>query len=390
MILPQLRLDVQISAHREQDEDYLVLHDPFDVAEGPIMLHADMFEVLAACDGMTSTSDLAQAAGVDPDGPEIHRVILFVRQLEELGFFEGGVAADRQQEVLRKWNSLASRPMTCAGQSYPEDPEQFEQFCRKDLGIRRWDGQAPSEMEVGALTPHIALIPHIDFRVAPKVYGEAFSAIAASPADLVVMIGTSHYWSDHPVIVSTKSFDTPLGQLPVIDHDLAIPEAGIAHKPEHSLELHAVALRYLWPDRDVAILPILVTSAIFEEGALEEWSKRIQDVVKRSGRTPIWLISGDLAHVGRKFGDPVPASEIIADVQDADRGLIDHLVKGALASYREEIESIDNAYRVCGYAPTVLALTCSELGSGRLCSYDVWHEEETQSAVSFAAIVWQK
>ncbi|MFM8770749.1 MAG: hypothetical protein ACKOE4_01800, partial [Candidatus Kapaibacterium sp.] len=117
MILPQLRMDVQISAHREQDDDYLVLHDPFDVADGPIMLHADMLEVLAACDGMTSTSDLAQAAGVDPDGAEIHRVILFVRQLEELGFFEGGVAAARQQEVLQEWNSLSSRPMTCAGQS---------------------------------------------------------------------------------------------------------------------------------------------------------------------------------------------------------------------------------------------------------------------------------
>ncbi|MFM8771068.1 MAG: AmmeMemoRadiSam system protein B, partial [Candidatus Kapaibacterium sp.] len=277
-----------------------------------------------------------------------------------------------------------------AGQSYPEDPEQFERFCREDLGIRRWDGQAPSQAEFGSSAPDVALIPHIDFRVAPKVYGDAFSAIASSAADLVVMIGTSHYWSDHPVIISNKPFETPLGPLPVIDHDLAIPEADIAHKPEHSLELHAVALRYLWPDRDVAILPVLVTSAIFEEGALEEWSERIQDVVKRSGRKPIWLISGDLAHVGRKFGDSLPASEIIADVHEADRGLIDHLVKGALASYREEIETIDNAYRICGYAPTVLALTCVEPGAGRLCSYDVWHEEETQSAVSFAAIVWQK
>lgn len=390
MILPQLRMDVQISAHREQDDDYLVLHDPFGVADGPIMLHADMFEVLAACDGMTSISDLAQAAGVDSDGAEIHRVVLFVRQLEELGFFEGGVAAARQQEVWREWNDLTLRSMTCAGQSYPEDPEQFEAFCREELGIRRWDGQAPSQDEFHSSAPGVALIPHIDFRVAPKVYGEAFSAIAASPADLVVMFGTSHYWSDHPVIVSNKPFNTPLGPLPVIDHDLAIPEADIAHKPEHSLELHAVALKYLWPDRDVAILPVLVTTAIFREGALKEWSKRIQDVVNRSGRTPIWLISGDLAHIGRKFGDAVPASEIVGDAQMADSGLIDHLVKGALDGYRRDIEMTDNAYRVCGYAPTVLALSCVEPGTGRLCSYDVWHEEETQSAVSFAAIVWQK
>ncbi len=389
MILPRLRDEVQLSAHAEGEEQYLVLHDPFGVAEGPIMLHADMFEVLAACDGQGTLADLANAAGVDPEGPEIRRVELFVRQIQQLGFLEGADADRLRLQVEREWLNLPTRPMVCAGATYPTDPEEFSRFCRDELGIVQAKGLAPSQIDGVSPPPSVALIPHIDFRVAPKVYGEAFNAIASSPAGLVVMIGTSHYWSDHPVVVAHRPFDTPLGSLPVIKHDLATPEADIAHKPEHSLELHAVALRYLWPDRDLAILPILVTSSIFEEGALETWSSRIRSAVEGSGREAIWLISGDLAHVGPKFGDALHADEFLPEVRSADERLIGALIQADVERYHQEIHALDNTYRICGHAPTVLALSCSKPGRGLLLQYDVWDDAETESAVTFASIVWQ-
>lgn len=389
MILPRLRDDVQLSAHAEGEERYLVLHDPFGVAEGPIMLHADMFEVLAACDGQTTLSDLASAAGVNPEGSEIRRVEMFIRQIQQLGFLEGADADRRRLQVEQEWLSLPTRPMVCAGATYPSDPEEFSRFCRDQLGIVQQKEGAPFQSDDASPPPAVALIPHIDFRVAPKVYGEAFNAIASSPAGLVVMIGTSHYWSDHPVVVSRRPFDTPIGPLPVIEHDLAIAEADIAHKPEHSLELHAVALRYLWPDRDLAILPILVTSAIFEEGALEAWVSRIRSAVKSSGREAIWLISGDLAHVGPKFGDALHAGELLPEVRCADERLISALIRSDVDRYHETIEALGNIHRICGHAPTVLALNCSKPGKGLLLQYDVWDDVETESAVTFASIVWQ-
>ncbi len=390
VILPRLRAEISVTSHAEDGESYLVLHDPFGVADGPIMLHADMIEVLSVCDGETTSDDLALAAGVDPDGPEIRRVILFVRQLEEMGFFEGPDAASRYALTQQAWHALSTRPMVCAGSTYPADPEEFRAFCRDVLGIVQRRGEAPLQNDVATAEPVAALIPHIDFRVAPEVYGQAFNAIAESPADLVVMIGTSHYWSDHPVIVSNKPFETPIGTLPVIDHDLAIAEADIAHKPEHSLELHAVALRYLWEGRDVAILPVLVTTAIFEQGALQEWTARIQEVVEASGRRPIWLISGDLAHVGPKFGDPLDAVQLMSAVEASDRELLELLADGVAERYRRAIENVDNQYRICGFAPTVLTLNCVQPGRGDIGLYQVWHEEETQSAVTFASAVWQK
>ncbi|MBU3699198.1 MAG: AmmeMemoRadiSam system protein B [Candidatus Kapabacteria bacterium] len=389
MILPRLRDDVQLSAHAEGDEHFLVMHDVFGFADGPIMLHADMIEVLSACDGVTTTEELAEAAGVDPDGPEIRRVELFVRQIEEMGFLEGE-SADRLAESARiEWAARPTRPMACADATYPSEPKAFEEFCRDELGIVQRVGNAPYQAGNEDAPAVMALIPHIDFRVAPRVYGEAFNAIASSDADLVVMIGTSHYWSDHPVIVGSKPFETPLGILPVLPHDLGNEQADLAHKPEHSLELHAVALRYLWPDRDLAILPVLVTSDIFSEGALETWSDRIRSAVASSGRNPIWLISGDLAHVGPKFGDPLSSKDLLSEASKADAHLIEHLVAGDLGAYRRSIESLDNPYRVCGHAPTVLALTCKPPTGGRQLRYQVWDDVETESAVTFASVVWQ-
>lgn len=389
MILPRLRADVQFSSHQEDDERFLVLHDPFGVADGPIMLHADMIEVLAACDGVTSTADLAHAAGVDADGPEISRVIGFIRQLEELGYVEGTVAEERHASMLQEWAGMPLRPMVCADSTYPRDPVEFGVFCREQFGLAQHFDAASVPAADAARAPRVALIPHIDFRVAPGIYGEAFTALADSPADLVVMIGTSHYWSDHPVVVGSKAFETPLGILPVLPHTLGLPEADIAHKPEHSLELHAVAVRYLWPDRDVVVLPILVTSAILEQGALEYWTERIREVVENSGRTPIWLISGDLSHVGPKFGDPLPSIDLLGAVEQADQQLLTYLAEGDIPAYRNAIEPLDNAYRVCGHAPTILAFACAAPLHGKLLTYQVWNEAETESSVTFASMVWQ-
>lgn len=389
MILPRLRLDVQFSSHQEDDERFLVLHDPFGVADGPIMLHADMIEVLAACDGVTSTIDLAHSAGVDPNGPEILRVVAFIRQLEELGYVEGHIAEERQRTMLQEWSNLPLRPMVCADSTYPRDPVEFGVFCREQLGLQQQVGVPVNPLEGADVPPRVALVPHIDFRVAPGIYGEAFATLTNSPADLVVMIGTSHYWSEHPVVVGDKAFETPLGILPVLPHTLTIPDADIAHKPEHSLELHAVIVRYLWPDREVVVLPILVTSAILEEGALEYWTGRIREVVEKSGRTPIWLISGDLAHVGPKFGDPSPSVDILPAVEQSDRKLLTHLAEGDIGAYRNAIEPLDNAFRVCGHAPTILAFACANPVHGQLLTYQVWNEAETESSVTFASMVWQ-
>lgn len=380
MTLPQFRVDVQITTHEEGGQQYLVLHDSFGIAEGPIMVHADMIDILSLCDGESTWEHVALAAEVDANGPEILRVRSFIEQLEDLGYFEGERCNVLRQRAIDDWNTLPSRPPVCAGTTYPDDPDVLKSFLTDELGI---DPAA----ETGT-APIMALIPHIDFRVAPHVYGAGFNALRSSKADLVVMIGTSHYWDADPIVVTNKSFQTPLGIVPVIDHPFFEPLADIAHKPEHSLELHVVALQHLWQGRPFEILPVLVTQAVLEPGILEETVVRLQNFISSTGRNALWLISGDLAHVGMKFGDTLPAASLLADVRGADQRLIKALEDNDLAAYRAEIESADNRFRVCGYAPSVLALSACHAGRGRAVAYDVWDEKETASAVSFATIIW--
>jgi hypothetical protein len=77
-------------------------------------------------------------------------------------------------------------------------------------------------------------------------------------------------------------------------------------------------------------------------------------------------------------------------VEASDRELLELLADGVAERYRRAIENVDNQYRICGFAPTVLTLNCVQPGRGDIGLYQVWHEEETQSAVTFASAVWQK
>ena len=380
MTLPSFRVDVQISTHQEEAEQYLVLHDPFGIAEGPIMLHADMIDILSVCDGQTTLQELAESAGVEADGPEIMRIGVFVSQLEELGYFEGARSEERRSAVISEWSKLATRPPVCAGSTYPEDPKELAEY------LDAMGGQPISNETVVA--PTMALVPHIDFRVAPHVYAAAYEHLRASDAELVVLIGTSHYWDGDPVVVTNKPFETPLGIVPVIEHPFYEPLADLAHKPEHSLELHAVLLQHLWQGRSFEILPILVTQSIFADGQLDRIASELREFVRSTGRKVLWLISGDLAHVGRKFGDELPAQMYADDVRQADQQLINALEDNDLAQYHAQIELHSNRYRICGHAPTVLAHSIQTVGKGRTIAYDVWNELETQSAVSFATIIW--
>ena len=248
-VLPRLRADIQVSVHREKGETFLVLHDVMGFAEGPIMVHSDMLGVLEVCDGETTWEAVATGSEVDPDGPELLKLRSFLGELDQLGFFESEHAERRRKEALDAWSALDARPPVCAGSTYPADPQELRSFLDDMLS----SAPAPSEAS------SVYLIPHIDYRVSPSVYAPAFNAVRASESDLFVMIGTSHYWSDDRIILTEKHFETPIGSVET-DRALVqglrerlnnggapstIAETDLAHKPEHSLELHAVFLRHV-------------------------------------------------------------------------------------------------------------------------------------------------
>jgi len=412
--LPQLRADIQVSVHQEAGETFLVLHDVMGFAEGPIMVHADMMGVLEVCDGTTTWEQVAAGSEVALDGPEMLQLRAFLGELDTLGYFETEHAEKRRQQTLDAWSTLETRPPVCAGSTYPSEADELRAFLDDMLstesGERKAESAEPVSVSDLRSPVSVYLIPHIDFRVSPQVYAPAFNALKNSDSDLFVMIGTSHYWSDDRLILTEKHFETPIGivetdrplvqalrdalsQPPLPIPHSPVSETDLAHKPEHSLELHAVLLKHVMGDRPFTILPILVTGFGGEndpQGREEILAigTAVRQVVQASGRSATWLISGDLAHVGQRFGDPMPADVLLPSVKEADQDLLNLLKAGDVGGYHQVLEDNDHAYRICGHAPTVLTLDAVGPVQGRVLAYDVWDDRDTGSAVTFATMAF--
>lgn len=400
--LPLFRPDISVSLHHENNETYLVLNDVFGYAEGPIMIHSDMMPVLEACNGLTTWDEL---------GDGTLQIRAFIGQLSQMGYFDDENYRTLRANVDADWNALDVRPATCAGSTYPAHVDELTTYLDNLLedplnDLREDLLEDPHE------DPHeVFLIPHIDFRVAPHVYAEAFRRVGNADADLFVIVGTSHYWGEHRVILTHKHFDTPQGVVSV-DRDLVddlatrlrahdattidiLAPNDLAHKPEHSIELHTVLLNHVRKGRPFTILPILVTGVAGEHdphgvAELQRVAEDVRAVVDASGRRAVWLISGDLAHVGMRFGDDVAASEMLDDVTTADQELLGHLGRADVSAYHEALERIDHRYRVCGHAPTILALHAAKPLQGEVLAYDVWDDSDTSSAVTFAAVAFSR
>src|SRR5262249_31446330 len=169
----------------------------------------------------------------------------------------------------------------------------------------------------------------IDYGRGGETFSWAFKEVfERTPASLFVIIGTSHY-SGHRFTLTRKHFETPLGVAPTdqdyIDRlvsrygDGLLDDELLAHLPEHSIELEGVFLQYLYGGRrPFRIVPLVVGS--FHDCALRGRQPRdCADIARmvealrateQQTKEPVcYLISGDLAHIGPKFGDRGPVAE---------------------------------------------------------------------------------
>ncbi len=406
---PAFRADISIDVHQEHGEAYLILHDPFGAAEGPIMVHADMVDVLELCNGNVTWEEIARQGNVPMDGPEMMRVRAFIGQLDQMGYLETEHAHTRHQNMIDEWSARSERPAVCAGATYPAHPTELRDFLDVLCGID--DNSATTATEPQASgdddrnPPGMILMPHIDFRVANGVYASAARHLRECTAELFVMIGTSHYWYEDLLIPTTKNYVTPLGTLPtdrklvealhseLAGRGLGYSSTDVAHKPEHSLELHAVLLQHLLPRHEFTVLPILVGGMDAPDGQaeMEEFvrvASALQTVVAASGKKVCWLVSGDLSHYGKRFGDAAVASAMHTQVRKTDAAVLEALKRADAHTLHTTISASGNATNICGHAPLVLSLCAAQPHRGEVLAYEQWDDSPTSSAVTFASVAW--
>jgi AmmeMemoRadiSam system protein B len=101
------------------------------------------------------------------------------------------------------------------------------------------------------------------------------------------------------------------------------------------------------------------------------------------------IISGDLAHIGPKFGDrsAVDAPQL-AHSRKQDEALVRHTEAADVAGYFQVIRDEADARRICGLPPTYTALAAAKPKSGKLLHYDQYVHPKGHESVSFASVAF--
>jgi AmmeMemoRadiSam system protein B len=381
---------------------YFVVWDQLGISQVRQRLSPVEFLCLEMLDGRHSLPDI-QAEIMRQAGGILLPLELFsrlVRQFEEALFLDG--------PRFRQAVSGPVREPRCIG-CYEGEPaalrRQLEQLFTGPGG----PGLPCPGRPDGRL--RAALIPHIDYPRGGRTYAWGYKEVAErTDASMFVIIGTSHY-SGHRFTLTRKNFKTPLGIAPTDQDyiDRLVQHYGeglfddelMAHLPEHSIELEVVFLQYLFErQRPIRIVPLVVGS--FQDSVLlgSEPSVRL-DVGRMVGalrqaeaqtKEPIcYIISGDLAHIGPKFGDPQLVAEPgLGTSRARDQAILHQAEKADATGFFRVIAEEQDARRICGLPPTWTVLEAFHPKEGKVLHYDQYVHPRGYESVSFASVAFYR
>ncbi|NUM53337.1 MAG: AmmeMemoRadiSam system protein B [Candidatus Hydrogenedentes bacterium] len=410
MPLPPLRfLD---AAHIELDgAPAVVLRDIEGFVEDPLVLTPLAFFIAAHLNGENEISDIQYlfsnaSGGRIIRGEDIERV---VETLDEHGFLLTEKYLGLRNSLIESFQNAPARAAYLAGKSYPGDGAELRAYLDAMYSREGAPGILPGSGPASGDHLPCLIVPHIDFERGGHSYAHGYLRMAESEKpDTVFVFGVAHAGAPTPFAMTRKHFETPLGtvesDLDLVDQiaaqcDWDPYEAEIVHRTEHSIEFQAVMLAHLYGS-GVKIVPVLCGPFMSEEGLatgtlareVDEYLRVCREVACRSGRRVTIIAGADLAHVGKRFGDPFDIDDaVLADVRKRDNEDIAHLVAPNPESWYASVTKDENARRVCGLNCIYAALKCvdGDVSTGKLLHYDYAHDP-AGGIVSFANVAFTR
>jgi AmmeMemoRadiSam system protein B len=173
------------------------------------------------------------------------------------------------------------------------------------------------------------------------------------------------------------------------------------HASEHSIEFQVAFLQHLY-GADIRIVPILVGSffrsirdgsAPEDDDGVRRFLGALGDLNAQRGSELCWVLGVDMAHIGRRYGDPAPAlahqGEML-DVSARDKDRVDRIAAGDEETFWELVrEGGDDSLKWCGSSPFYAFLKAVPEARGNLLRYQHW-QIDPQSVVSFAAMAFTR
>lgn len=401
---PRLRqLDFQPVIH--QGEQMWYLRDPLELSSEQLIMPPALAQLLLFCDG-TRTPEQIHTAFCQHLGQKLDFTITeqALAQLDAACLFDNERA---KQAVIKQKADFHSQPYrlpALANLSYPGDPQQLSQML-DDYGAgdslkgwEPWRGRA-------------IISPHIDYQRGGKVYAKVWqrAKTAVLEADLVLILGTDHNGGAGTFTLTRQPYATPYGVLPT-DTDLvdalaaAIGEEAafaeeLHHRREHSIELSAVWLHYIYKQAGVdpkPMVPILCGSFhhFVMNGAHPAEDVLLQTAVSTlksatADKKVLTVASVDFAHMGPAFGDSFNMDEAQRSaLRQSDHNLVQAIIRGDDASFYDQIAAIEDRNKVCGFSSIYLMLRYLQGTEGVQVAYDHCPaDDENHSLVSIAGIL---
>lgn len=394
-VLPRLRSDIAMMKHVHMNEEYLLMYDPLRYSPAPVILGLSGLQLIDKL-GNEDQLTCVEIANVTYNG-EInpHDILDVVLQLSERCFLMDDEYFKRKEDVDTTFRISAIREPFCLGTVYPETTEDAISMLDDIKGM--------TEQRASASLSGI-IIPHVELSEGTHAYSSAIRALEASTKpDLVIMFGTSHYGGEGRFIMTEKDYITPLGRTKTNTELINLLHASSTqglthndaqHRYDHSIEMVLLLLQYAYGAEQFTLLPVLVNSlhdrfgspsAINDEG-IDEFLAIIKQYVKESNQRVLFVSSGDLSHIGRKFGDAESAHSLVTEVTMHDSDIIASMCAHDAEGFFRKIAKTNDHSRICGCAPNYLLMKSIASKNAELLAYQWWDQPDTSSAVSFCSI----
>jgi AmmeMemoRadiSam system protein B len=397
-LLPRLRTDLDFFPSPVPEKPGLVIRDPFRYSDATVIVPAPLVACLQLFDGEHSELDLRESLVRITGELDVSRLASHLLEaLSEAAFLDDENLARHKQRAEHEFAAAPVRQASQAGGGYPADAPSLTETLRGYMH----DAAAPDGRVLAIAAPHVSPFGGVE------AYRAAYSALSPADADRTfVILGTSHYGEPDRFGLTRKSFATPFGEavtdVTLVD-EIATAARGAAmedycHSFEHSIEFQVVFLQHLFGPK-IRIVPVLCGAfarSIYVGGRPEESDHvsrvfgALGEIAARESDRLLWVLGIDMAHIGRRYGDPFEARAgegKMQKVESADRARIDRMEAGDARGFWDLVQHNHDDLKWCGSSPVYTFLKSVPGARGRLRRYQQWNIDE-HSVVSFAGMAF--
>lgn len=404
---PKLR-NLEFFPVREGENQSVGLRDPQGFSKEILFLPPNVFYLVQFLDGQHTRNQIA--------GEYLKRfgelllpnwVDKFLADLDEKLFLEGDRFETAKTALAEAYRTATIRPAAYAGKSYEADTEKLT--TQLDGLFTSKEGPGSGRLEHAGKRIRAIVAPHVELSMAGPIYAWAYKEIReADTPDVFVILGAGRGIIDTLFACTDKDFATPLGTVHA-DRELLrlFREQGgevffdeeIAHRNDHAVEFQTLFLQHsLGGKKPFTIVPILCSFShlhfshpdLVQQGQrIPEFMAAFRKTLEAYGKEVCFIVSGDLSHIGMRYGDPRPPTDFqFNKTMQADLAMLKLAEKGDANGLLQFIQREDDARRIGLFPALYTMLNLLNAPNGQVLRYDRATVDQYNSTVTYCAMAY--